>query len=177
MRKADKTRAKLDSLGFKNAYEFLQSEVSRCLEQNIQECVEWPFAKHPDGYGLLAMTNATARVHRLSLEMKLSTLLTKRDEACHKCDNRPCFNPNHLFKGSKSVNMKDMANKGRMGKMDRLSQRDRNTIRDLYCLGWDATVIAQTVKADRSTVNKLCADIDLDYMQKVTAQMEEEDEH
>ena len=31
----------------------------------------------------------------------------------HKCDNRPCSNPKHLFRGNHKDNMLDMARKGR----------------------------------------------------------------
>jgi hypothetical protein len=32
---------------------------------------------------------------------------------CHKCDNPPCCNPEHIFEGTKSDNGKDMHQKGR----------------------------------------------------------------
>lgn len=34
----------------------------------------------------------------------------------HKCDNRICVNPDHLFEGTAKDNTKDMLNKNRMAK-------------------------------------------------------------
>ena len=60
---------------------------------------------------------------------------------CHTCDNPNCVNPNHLFLGTNSDNMKDMFNKNRRnvrgenGPGSKLSNTDVLNIRRLYSLG------------------------------------------
>jgi hypothetical protein len=42
----------------------------------------------------------------------------------HKCDNRACVNPNHLFLGTAKENTDDMIAKGRMVIPDRAGERN-----------------------------------------------------
>jgi hypothetical protein len=77
----------------------------------------WPWiadAKTSAGYGVFHPVHGlTMGAHRLALADKIGRPLASDEFACHRCDNPPCCNPDHLFIGSHSENMADMTAKGR----------------------------------------------------------------
>ncbi len=65
------------------------------------------------GYGAIKYNGKICGAHRVSFEItngKIPDGLL----VCHKCDNKKCVNPEHLFLGTYKDNMQDCLKKGRM---------------------------------------------------------------
>lgn len=89
------------------------------------ECWEWQGAKTSSGYGNLSWHGLHAQAHRVAYFLRnggiaLSTNFRQEGVAkryrrfvLHKCDNRLCCNPKHLFLGSMRANQLDAYQKGR----------------------------------------------------------------
>lgn len=77
----------------------------------ITKCWEWKGKKTPKGYGLITFKKKVWYVHRLSAYIVLGLLFNDVRLVCHKCDNKKCWNPLHLFLGTNLDNKKDASNK------------------------------------------------------------------
>lgn len=84
---------------------------------DVSGCWEWPGSRNPqNGYGQLSSWSDGKRrvytAHRVSFLAFVGEIEAGK-HVLHKCDNRPCFNPDHLFIGTHKENMEDMSAKGR----------------------------------------------------------------
>lgn len=72
-------------------------------------CWNWQGGKDSGGYGQFWNGERKIQAHHF-----LILPLSKGKEACHKCDNRLCVRPSHIFIGSRSDNVRDCVAKGRL---------------------------------------------------------------
>lgn len=89
------------------------------------ECWEWQGATTSSGYGNLAWHGKHAQAHRVAYFLsyggiELDTQFRQKEIVkqyqkfvLHRCDNRRCCNPQHLFLGSMRTNLLDAYGKGR----------------------------------------------------------------
>lgn len=68
--------------------------------------------KHRQGYGFIYRANRNMLTHRWAWLIERGAIPDGM-MVLHKCDNPSCVNPEHLFLGTQTDNMRDMANKGR----------------------------------------------------------------
>ncbi len=77
------------------------------------DCWPWEASCRSTGYGQFRV-NKPKRAVRGShvIACEIGTGFSNGLQVLHSCDNRPCCNPAHLFRGTHRDNMVDLANKG-----------------------------------------------------------------
>lgn len=100
MRRADNLRTKSIEERFRASYKINETNG----------CWEWIAAVQSKGYGVVIFDGKYTLAHRASFKLHFGE---PHGLVLHKCDNRKCVNPEHLFVGSAKDNTIDMKNKGR----------------------------------------------------------------
>jgi hypothetical protein len=141
--------------------EFLDRLLAYAAEDTETGCWNWTGSLNRGGYGRLNIEGKTYSAHRL-IYWAATGAWPGELFCCHKCDNRRCVNPWHLFLGTRRDNIDDMLRKGRQnhgqssGKT-RLTEEDVAVIFDLRRQGWKQSAIANRFGVVPHTISRILA--------------------
>src|SRR4051812_25002973 len=90
-------------------------------------CWLWTGPRDGNGYGVFKPKKCSGKrttASRASMIIHNGHPASNKIFACHKCDNPPCVNPDHLFWGTQADNLEDARLKGRLSVPEKGWKRD-----------------------------------------------------
>lgn len=116
------------------------------------ECHEFTSTIKKDGYARFFFHGRQAQAHRVAYEIYRGAIPAGL-MVCHKCDNRKCVNPDHLFLGTAADNAKDMHMKGRNASTRRVSEEQVQSIFSYRDMGLSQEAIGSLVGFHQATIS------------------------
>jgi len=130
--------------------------------RSSSECWNWTGPLLNSGYSQLGVgsesngTRAVRMGHRISWLIHFGEVPEEK-MVLHKCDNRKCVNPNHLYLGTHKENMQDAYNRMTMSRGEqhhnaKLTKEKVIELRNRYADGESIRSLSRSFKLDRATV-------------------------
>ena len=142
--------------------QFTQEEIERFWSHVDAEdyspggCWEWTGRPEKSGYGAFRLRNLNYRPNRVAYFLSTGDDPLER-LACHRCDNRKCVNPAHIWLGTCADNHADRDRKGRLARGERqhlakLTAESVIEARRMCAAGAQAGSIARALGVHKTTI-------------------------
>jgi hypothetical protein len=120
---------------------------SKVDKRGPNECWNWTGAINSSGYGSFRLDGKVGSSSRTSYSLEYGEIPVGL-HVCHRCDNRPCVNPAHLFLGTNEDNHLDKIAKGRQARGEsagiaNLKESDVRALRDAARSGQTVTNLSK----------------------------------
>lgn len=129
------------------------------------ECLDWPFAKHPEGYAQARDVELGRGVHahRIMCTLAHGPCPDDKDEVAHSCGNGNlgCINPKHLRWATRSENCNDRTIHGTQNRGERcgMAKLNRDQVREIRSLQGteNVSVLARRYSVSSTTIYSIFA--------------------
>ncbi|GAB6170593.1 HNH endonuclease [Paradesulfitobacterium aromaticivorans] len=128
--------------------------------QKTDSCWIWTGHKANGGYGIFHANHKSYIAHRFYYALHHGPI-PEHIKACHKCDNPACVNPDHIFLGTQSENLRDAVMKGRRNMLgednpfSKLTEDNVLSLRRLYANGITKAELARRFQLSKTHVGRI----------------------
>lgn len=138
------------------------ASIVKVVVPKLNGCVEFVGSPSRDGYGRMMVDGRVYRAHRVAYAVANGIDHPDTIDGCvlHKCDNRLCCAPGHLYLGNRADNMNDCVERGRnaRGSMlphTRLTSAQRRLIKAKREIGEKGVDIANDFGVSQGLVSRI----------------------
>ena len=141
-------------------YSTIDELLSKSQPIPFSGCFIWDLSVDKTGYARTTNNGKTVVGHRLAYKLAYGDI-PEGIFVCHRCDIPSCINPQHLFLGAHSENMKDMVTKKRSAKHERHSQSKLNSekVKSIRNSNKNVSQISREFGVHRSTIRDVLDEI------------------
>lgn len=128
-------------------------------------CWDWKFSVCGAGYGKFRDYGSKHKIvsaHRKAYEIAFGAVPSGM-HVCHRCDNKRCVNPAHLFAGTRSENVRDMYQKGRHPVQKLTPEITAEILERLY-MGFSQEAIGRRLGLHQKTISRVKQGKALQYL-------------